>query len=62
MPYDEAQARLAINAFGRYGKGIHAKAKLNFGDCASYALSKSLAAPLLCKGEDFKATDISLAV
>lgn len=62
VPYDEAQARLAIEAFGLYGKGMHATAKLNMGDCASYALAKSLSAPLLFKGEDFKATDIILAV
>jgi ribonuclease VapC len=62
VPYDEAQARLAIDAFGHYGKGMHAMAKLNMGDCASYALAKSLDAPLLFKGEDFKAMDIILAV
>ena len=62
VPFDAAQARLAIDAFSRYGKGIHAQAKLNMGDCASYALAKSLDAPLLYKGEDFKATDIAAAV
>jgi ribonuclease VapC len=36
-PFDHAQATIAIEAFGRYGKGINATAKLNFSDCALYA-------------------------
>jgi ribonuclease VapC len=31
--FDETQADAASVAFNIYGKGIHAKAKLNFGDC-----------------------------
>jgi ribonuclease VapC len=62
VAYDEPQARLAIDAFGHYGKGRHSKARLNMGDCASYALAKSLNIPLMFKGEDFKATDIVAAV
>ena len=50
----------AVEAFMRYGKGQH-PAKLNFGDCMSYALAKSLNAPLLYKGEDFAKTDIKSA-
>lgn len=42
MPFDERQARLADNAFQRYGKGQGHPAQLNFGDCAVYALAKSL--------------------
>ena len=34
VPFDETQARLAIAAFGRYGKGMGHRAQLNFGDCA----------------------------
>jgi ribonuclease VapC len=49
---------LALEAFRRHGKGIDPKAKLNFCDCAVYALAKAMRAPLLFKGEDFKATDI----
>ncbi len=62
VPFDSAQARIAINAFLRFGKGVHAKAALNFGDCAAYALAKSLDVPLLYKGDDFTATDIVAAV
>ena len=60
-PFDEVQARLAIDAFGKYGKGMGTAAKLNMGDCASYALAKTLGVPLLFKGNDFTATDITPA-
>jgi ribonuclease VapC len=56
--FDENQARLALSAFDRYGKGIHSKARLNLADCAAYALASSLGAPLLFKGDDFSATDV----
>jgi len=58
VPFDEAQVREALAAFGRYGKGIHPKARLNLADCAAYALARSLNAPLLFKGEDLAATDV----
>ena len=60
-PFDEAQAREALAAFGRYGKGIDPKARLNLSDCAAYALAKQRGEPLLCKGGDFAATDLALA-
>jgi ribonuclease VapC len=56
-PVDTEQAQLARRAFRVYGKGRH-PAGLNFGDCFSYALAKSLDEPLLSKGEDFPQTDI----
>jgi len=56
-PVDHQQSALAAEAFLRFGKGRH-PAKLNLGDCFSYALAKSLQAPLLYKGEDFGRTDI----
>jgi len=56
-PVDTEQSALAADAFLRFGKGRH-PAKLNLGDCFSYALAKSLDAPLLYKGEDFTKTDI----
>jgi ribonuclease VapC len=62
VAYDEAQAHVAIEAFGRYGKGLGTVAKLNMGDCASYALAKSFDVPLLYKGHDFAATDVTAAV
>jgi ribonuclease VapC len=54
---DVEQAHLARQAFRQYGKGRH-PAGLNFGDCFSYALSRSRAEPLLFKGKDFAQTDI----
>lgn len=56
-PLDPSQANFAAEAFLHYGKGRHS-ARLNLGDCFSYALAKSLNAPLLYKGEDFARTDI----
>jgi ribonuclease VapC len=61
FPFDEVQVRTAAEAFDRYGKGIHAKARLNLSDCAAYALSKTLNAPLLFKGDDFAETDVQRA-
>jgi len=57
VPFDEEQARQSRAAFVRFGKGRH-PAALNFGDCVSYALARSLALPLLFKGTDFAKTDV----
>jgi len=57
-PFDEPQARLAADAFERYGKGQGHPAQLNMGDCAVYALAKSLNEPLLFVGNDFAQTDV----
>jgi ribonuclease VapC len=51
---------VAISAFERYGKGRH-KAKLNFGDCFSYACAKHFRQPLMFKGDDFALTDVDAA-
>jgi ribonuclease VapC len=59
IPHDMQLAALSLEAFRRYGKGIHAKgARLNFCDCATYALAKAMNEPLLFKGDDFAATDV----
>jgi ribonuclease VapC len=55
--FTESQARLAREAFKHYGKGRH-PAKLNFGDCMSYALARETGEELLYKGTDFAQTDI----
>jgi ribonuclease VapC len=60
--FDEAQARAAAEAYGRYGKGIHSKARLNLADCASYALATTMDAPLLFKGDDFVHTDVKICL
>jgi ribonuclease VapC len=56
--FDESQAQAAIEAYGRYGKGLNPRARLNLGDCAACALARGLNAALLFKGADFRATDI----
>ena len=60
VPFDEIQARLAIAAFGRFGKGMGHRAQLNFGDCAVYALAGSRGEPVLAAGNDFAATDLKV--
>ncbi|MBC7800071.1 MAG: type II toxin-antitoxin system VapC family toxin [Gemmatimonadaceae bacterium] len=51
----------ARRAFLQYGRGRH-PARLNFGDCFSYALAKRDNEPLLFKGDDFSQTDIQPAL
>src|ERR1019366_6205918 len=58
--FDEAQAKLAIGAFARFGKGMGHRAQLNFGDCAVYALAAIRGEPLLATGSDFAATDLTV--
>ena len=57
VPLDAEQALIARTAFRDYGKRRH-RAGLNFGDCFSYALAKTLDEPLLFKGADFSSTDV----
>jgi ribonuclease VapC len=52
---------LALDAYLKFGKGRH-PAKLNLADCFAYALAKSLDAPLLYKGDDFRMTDVRSAL
>jgi len=55
------QAEIAVDAFGRFGRGRH-PAALNIGDCFSYALAKATGEKLLFKGNDFDRTDIVAVV
>jgi len=59
IPFDERQLAAAQDAFLRYGRGNH-RAKLNFGDCATYALADTTGEALLCTGDDFAGTDLAL--
>ena len=61
VAHDVTLARIAREAFLRFGKGRH-PAQLNFGDCAAYALAQANGLPLLFKGGDFSKTDIVAAV
>jgi ribonuclease VapC len=60
-PVTEEQARLARQAYRDFGKTSGHPAKLNFGDCFSYALAKSKGEPLLFKGQGFSRTDVKSA-
>jgi len=54
---DVEQGHIARQAFRQFGKGRH-PAALNYGDCFTYALARSLAEPVLYKGGDFARCDI----
>jgi ribonuclease VapC len=56
------QALIAREAYRDFGKGSGHPARLNFGDCFSYALAKAKNEPLLFKGQDFKHTDLDSAL
>jgi ribonuclease VapC len=60
IPFDSIHWSVAVGAWLRFGKGRH-EARLNFGDCLSYAVAKVSGLPLLCVGEDFRKTDLLLA-
>jgi ribonuclease VapC len=57
VSYDRELAHESRAAFIRFGKGRH-PARLNFGDCVSYALAQVRGLPLLYKGENFAKTDV----
>lgn len=62
VPFTVRQAQIAREAYQRFGRGSGHPARLNMGDCFSYALARDLGEPLLFKGRDFALTDIELIV
>lgn len=52
------QARIAREAYRDFGRGSGHRARLNLGDCYSYALATSRRDPLLFKGDNFIHTDV----
>lgn len=56
------QAKIARQAYRDYGKGSGSPAKLNLGDCFSYALARVKREPILYKGDDFVHTDLRSAL
>lgn len=58
-PVTQVQAKIARDAYRDFGKGSGHPARLNFGDCFAYALTKVIGEPLLFKGDDFSHTDIA---
>ena len=59
---DTAQARLALRACIRFGRGMGHGGMLNFGDAFSYALAQARQAPLLFIGDDLGTTDVTVAL
>jgi ribonuclease VapC len=59
LPFTDEHAEVAIDAFYRFGKGRH-PAKLNMGDCFTYATAYVAREPLLFIGDDFTHTDLQL--
>lgn len=62
VPFSREEASVGFEAFVRFGKGGGHPARLNMGDCFSYALGKTRSVPLLFKGDDFIHTDIEPAL
>lgn len=61
IPFTDEHARIARGAWLRFGKGRH-PARLNLGDCFSYALARASGHALLFKGDDFGQTDLDAVV
>ena len=57
VPFGEAEWRVAVDAFKRFGRGRHA-AGLNYGDCLAYATAQTARDSLLFVGDDFAKTDV----
>ena len=61
VPVTPRQALLGRSAYARFGKGSGHAARLNYGDCFSYALAVDTEEALLFKGDDFGHTDVKRA-
>ena len=62
VPVSVRDATVARLAHRRFGRGSGSRARLNLGDCFSYALAVTAGEPLLYVGEDFALTDIASAL
>lgn len=58
VPMTRDHADTARQAYRDYGRGTGHPARLNLGDCFSYALARESGEPLLFKGNDFVHTDL----
>lgn len=58
-PVTIEQVDVARTAYRDYGRGSGHPAKLNYGDCFSYALARTTGQALLFKGDDFTHTDLT---
>jgi len=61
-PVTVEQAGMARTAYREYGRASGHRARLNFGDCFTYALARATGEPLLFKGDDFARTDLRPAL
>ena len=61
IPFTAELSRSALRAWQKFGRGNHA-ARLNFGDCISYATATASGRPLLFVGDDFSKTDVVAAL
>jgi ribonuclease VapC len=60
VPFARNHISIFFDAFQRYGKGRH-PARLNMGDCFTYAVAKGAGMPVLYVGDDFSRTDLESA-
>lgn len=58
LPVSEACSVHLVQAFTDYHRGRGSRAKLNFGDCVTYAVAKERGLKILYKGNDFAHTDL----
>ena len=56
VPFDTELSNLAFEAYRSFGPPH--PARLNFGDCFSYATARSRGKPLLFQGDDFSQTEL----
>lgn len=61
LPFDARHWRAAAAAFARFGRARRHPARLDYGDCMTYATARLAARPLLFTGEDFARTDLAIA-
>lgn len=62
VPFTASQARIARDAYRDFGKGSGHPARLNLGDCFTYALAAERHDDLLFVGDDFAHTGLRSAL
>ena len=62
VAFTPSQAACARDAYRDFGKGSGHPARLNMGDCFSYALAHEMDDELLFVGDDFSHTDVRPAI
>jgi ribonuclease VapC len=60
IPFGRNHVSIFFDAFRRYGKGRH-PARLNIGDCFTYAIATAAGMQVLHVGNDFSQTDLQSA-